>query len=166
MSAKLTDEVSKSPLSRPQSLPLEGKVARHLPRRMRCFAPRHDPLFRRPKLHIPHRPAMRAASLTPLRLLFLAETVPWFPLGVTGALSKTPPVCVTIACARCRLHRLILRRNLVRCVPYRIDPASQSLPFFLYQQSHVRWTQPHLCVLTRSALLSKAPLCKGSCQRS
>ena len=83
--------------------------------------------------------------------------------------AKTPPTCIGSALAEPRarhLRRLFLRHNLVRCVPYRIDPASQSLPFFLYQQSHVRWTQPHLCVLTRSALLSKAPLCKGSCQRS
>ena len=49
--------------------------------------------------------------------------------------AKTPPTCIGSALAEPRarcLRRLFLRHNLVRCVPYRIDPASQSLPFFLY----------------------------------
>ena len=52
---------------------------------------------RRCKLRIFRRLAMQAVSITSLHLLFLAETVPWFPLGVKGALAKTPPSCIGTA---------------------------------------------------------------------
>ena len=50
------------------------------------------PLAARAQLRIFRRLAMQAVSITPLCLLFLAETLCWFPLGFSGGAPQSLPL--------------------------------------------------------------------------